>query len=93
MTRNPLPEHVRRQNLPKLIPQLSEADLTELVFNLWAAQIWGNKQYLVQQIISANGLDNLKLHLRRLWDTSAPVAKRYEGHPSEVRGIQNVLGR
>ncbi len=40
---------------PKRIPQLSEADLAELISDLWAAQIWGNKQYLVQQIVAKNG--------------------------------------
>ena len=63
---------------PNRISSLSEADVTELVKHLWAAQMWGNKQYLAQQIVSKNGLDTLKLHLRNLWDTSQSVERRYD---------------
>jgi hypothetical protein len=67
-----------QREFPAKIPQLSEADLTSLVEHLWAARIWGNQQYLVQQILSANGLDVLKQQLDQLWDTSKSVHRRYD---------------
>jgi hypothetical protein len=67
-----------QRDFPKRLPDLAESDLSELVSNLWAAQIWGNKQYLVQKIVSTNGLDKLKSKLEKLWDRALPVAGRYE---------------
>jgi hypothetical protein len=67
-----------QREFPKRLPDLAESDLGELVSHLWAAQIWGNKQYLIQKIVSANGLDKLGNELSRVWDTDVPVADRYE---------------
>ncbi len=58
--------------------ELAESDLVELISHLWAAQIWGNKQYLLQKIVSANGMEKVKTELTRLWDVSLPVADRYD---------------
>lgn len=67
-----------QKDFPKRMPELAESDLAELVSRLWAAQIWGNKQYLIQKIVSTNGLDKLGNEMSRLWDTDIPVADRYE---------------
>jgi hypothetical protein len=67
------------------VGELAESDLTELISHLWAAQIWGNKQYLVQKIVSANGMEKLKTELTRLWDTSLPVADRYDHFLQTIR--------
>lgn len=77
-------EHRRNQTdffqreFPTRLSGLAESDVLELVSRLWAAQIWGNKQYLAQKIISANGLEKLSDQFRRLWDTSLDVADRYD---------------
>jgi hypothetical protein len=67
-----------QREFPKRLYELAESDLGELVSRLWAAQMWGNKQYLIQKIVSANGLDKLSRELSRLWDTDISVADRYE---------------
>lgn len=73
--------------LPKRVAELSEADIDGLVVMLWASQFWGNKQYLVQKIISANGIDRLRQELKLLLDTSTPVAVRYDRFLREVKGL------
>lgn len=51
------------EELPARLPELSEADITELVTMLWATAMWGNKQYHAQQIITENGIDKLRQEL------------------------------
>jgi len=67
-----------------LLPELSEADVTELVTILWATAMWGNKQYHAQQVITENGIDKLRQELTKLLDTSQPPGTRYQ------RFVRNV---
>jgi len=39
------------------LEDLDEFRLGELISNLWATQGWTNKDYLINKIISANGLE------------------------------------
>lgn len=73
-----------RKELPQKLNELSEADVDELVVKLWASRMWGNKQYLVQQVISDNGIEKLRRELRELLDTKESVAVRYERFAKEV---------
>jgi hypothetical protein len=73
--------------LPDLLPELSEADVTELVTMLWASRIWGNKQYHAQQIITENGIDRLRQELANLLDTSQPSGKRYDRCVRDVKHL------
>lgn len=76
-----------RDELPTRLPDLSEADVTELVTMLWATALWGNKQYHAQQVITENGIDKLRQELTRLLDTSRPPAKRYERFVHNVKHL------
>jgi len=73
-----------QKELPQKINELSEADIDELVVKLWASRMWGNKQYLVQQVISDNGIEKLRREFRELLDSGKPVASRYERFAKEV---------
>ncbi len=64
--------------LPNKLSELSELDIEELVTNLWASEIWGNKQYRAQKIISENGIPKIQLELTKLLDTSKPPSTRYQ---------------
>ena len=74
-----------RDELPARLPELSEADVTELVTILWATAMWGNKQYYAQQIITENGIDKLRQELTKLLDASQPPGKRYERFVNSVK--------
>jgi hypothetical protein len=73
------------EELPARLPELSEADVTELVTMLWATSMWGNKQYHAQQIITENGIDKLREELAKLLDASQSPGKRYERFVSRVK--------
>lgn len=66
-----------QKELPENLNELSEADIDELVVKLWASRMWGNKQYLVQQVIADNGIEKLRTEFRELLDTKKGVASRY----------------
>lgn len=76
-----------QRELPKQLDGLSETELVELIAELWASQIWGNKQYLAQKIISDNGIENVEAELKHLLDTSRPVGARYERFLKRVKGL------
>jgi len=76
-----------QRELPKKVTELSEADVDKLIAMLWASQMWGNKQYLVQKIISDNGIEKLRRELKLLLDTSLPVETRYERFLKEIKGL------
>lgn len=76
-----------QNELPNKIDELSEIELEEIISNLWASRIWGNKQYLVQKIIAENGLDTLKDEIKRLLITSKPVSERYARALKKIKGL------
>lgn len=49
-----------QKELPSKLPPLSQAEVDELITKLWSSRIWGKEQYLVQLILSKNGLDRLR---------------------------------
>jgi hypothetical protein len=67
-----------QQEFPKRLPTLTESDLLEMYSRLWASQMFTNKLYRVQKILSATKLDKLKDEFNRLRDTTLPVADRYD---------------
>lgn len=42
---------------------MSEEDLLEYLSKLWAMLIWGNKQYVVDKLIAAHGLETVRMKL------------------------------
>ena len=76
-----------QNELPKKIDELSEIELEEIISNLWASRIWGNKQYLVQKIIAENGLDTLKDEIKRLLNTSKPAPEKYARALKKIKGL------
>jgi hypothetical protein len=76
-----------QDELPSRLEALSEADVAALVGELWASQIWGNKQYLVQKVIEDNGLDALREELGHLLDRSVSPQARYERGVSRIRRL------
>ena len=48
------------------ILQMDEADILALITQLWATQFWKNQQYILDRIISSNGLEKLRKALADL---------------------------
>jgi hypothetical protein len=60
------------------ILQMDEADILALVTQLWATQFWKNQQYILDKIISSNGLENLRKALADLLCGQSDISARYD---------------
>lgn len=69
------------------IENLAEKDFGILISKLWASQIWGNKEYLVNKILKDNGLPKIKAELRELLYGSQPLDERYDRFKMNIKGL------
>lgn len=69
------------------LAKMTKDDLTEYLSKLWAMRIWGNKQYVVDQLIADNTLPSLVEHLTNLVWSSAPLEKRWDNFRKHVKGM------
>lgn len=74
-----------QQELPERLPQLSEADVEEIVGLLWSHMMWGNKAYVAQQIVAENGLERVRENLRLLYAQQADPEDAYDRFLSSVK--------
>ena len=76
-----------QEELPAKLEELSEAELTQIVTELWATGMWGNKQYVAQKVLMDNGIDKLRLELRNLFKQGVAPGARYERWLKEIRHL------
>ncbi len=69
------------------LQQMSADEFAEYLSKLWAMSIWGNKQYVVDKVISDNGLSNLLKHLSDLIWSTLPLDQRWDRFRKTVKGI------
>jgi len=67
-----------QEELPSRLDHLAESDVADLVRRLWSLQFWGNKQYVVDDLIRDNGLDRIAEGLRVLLDRRKAPTQRYQ---------------
>ena len=67
--------------------KFNELTLAEMIKKLWAAQIWGNKEYLINKIIRDNGMDNLVNKFNYLFSSKDTPGKRYDEFLKNIKGI------
>lgn len=61
------------------LDQMSEVSFSELISDLWASGLWGNKDYLVQNIIQSNGgIENIKKKFINLLYGKKPFEERFD---------------
>jgi hypothetical protein len=73
--------------LPTVLPELSEVDIVDMVQMLWAYQMWSNKQYVAQKIVTDNGIEKVKQSLIFLLDKSKPAPERYSKFLNDIKGV------
>ena len=71
----------------KKLRSMTELQFGELISKLWASALWGNKEYLVQKIIDANGMDKIIDELENLLYGSEPFDKRFDRFLREIKGL------
>ncbi|WP_176231715.1 hypothetical protein [Candidatus Hakubella thermalkaliphila] len=69
------------------LQSITEFELGEIILRLWASQLWGNKEYLVQKLLADNTLDTIKEKLSDLLWGEDPIERRYEGFLRRVKGL------
>ena len=70
----------------KLLSMTEEVFL-EYVSKLWSMLIWGNKKYVVDQLIANNGFDALKKQLAELLYGTSSIEKRWDSFLKSVKGM------
>lgn len=84
--REELCERVRSFTADKIL-KLTEEGLYDLLANLWAMRLWGNKQYYVNEIIKSNGMDLLRKQLHNLLYGQSDIVKRWDDFRNNVKYI------
>ena len=69
------------------LKSMTEFEFGELISGLWASALWGNKDYLVQKIIEANGLSKIVNEIDNLLYGSGPFVERFDRFLKEVKGL------
>ncbi|MGA3101435.1 MAG: hypothetical protein ABSD61_06210 [Terracidiphilus sp.] len=72
---------------PELLQRMSADEFAEYLSKLWAMSIWGNKQYVVDKVISDNGLPEVLRHLSDLVWSKMPLDHRWDTFRKTVKGI------
>jgi hypothetical protein len=69
------------------ILKMTEEDIFEYISKLWAMLIWGNKHYVVDKIIEANGLQNFRKYLAELVWGKGELIERWDNFRSHIKGM------
>ena len=69
------------------INNLNEEDFSELIKNLWASNVWQNKEYKVQYLIRNNGFEKIKKELRKLLYGKDSIENRWNTFKKSIKGL------
>lgn len=66
---------------------LSKDDFGRIIEKMWASDVWGDKDYYVNKLLSDNGLPKLRSELKELLYGSHPLDKRFDRFNKSVKGL------
>jgi hypothetical protein len=72
---------------PKKLETLDEITFEKIIGGLWASQFWGNKRYLIQKLLTDNGIEKLGKELNILLHGEKPPEVRYSDFLKRVKGL------
>ena len=72
---------------PERIATMTSDDVYEYLSKLWAMLIWGNKHYVVDKILSDNGLQVFRENLSRLVWATDPFPNRWDQFRQTIKGM------
>lgn len=77
-----------RKHLTKdRIGKLTSDELATLIKDLWATNIWHNKDYKADKLIKDNGLDKVRASLEELFYGDAALEKRWDAFRATIKGF------
>jgi len=78
----------RKQFFQKLARErFNELNFSEIIKKLWGAQIWSNKDYLINKIIKNNGIKKLTDEFTRLVSLKNTPGERYQRFLENIRDM------
>lgn len=72
---------------PDRMAAMTPEDVAQYLSKLWAMLIWGNKQYVVDKVLSSNGLDKFRIELSALVWGEGSLAKRWDGFRDSIKSV------
>ena len=69
------------------ISAMTPEDVLLYLSKLWAMLIWGNKQYAVNKILSANGLEKFRRELSALLWGKDSIVKRWDNFRENIKSV------
>jgi hypothetical protein len=76
----------RQETFRELLNEpFSEFQFSQVVRQLWAAQLWHNRDYLISQILKANGIDKLRKEWDLLLSGTGSPGRRYEQFVTQIK--------
>jgi hypothetical protein len=69
------------------LKSLTEKEFAKIIESLWASQIWGNKDYLVEKILNDNGLPKIRTELIELLYGKDSLDKRFDRFKQNIKGL------
>jgi hypothetical protein len=76
-------EHLGKDRIAKL----TSDELATLIKDLWATNIWHNKDYKADKLIKDNGLDKARASLEELFYGDAALEKRWDAFRATIKGF------
>jgi hypothetical protein len=75
----------------KKILSMTEDDVYQYISKLWAMLIWGNKHYVVDKIITNNGLENFRNQLTHVIWADDPIEQRWDEFSEKIKGMGSAM--
>ena len=72
---------------PENIDALDEEGFYSLMEPLWALCMWGNKHYVVDNIVEKNGMEAIRREFKKLLYGGEEMAKRWDEFRRQIKGI------
>lgn len=72
---------------PQHLKNLTEEEFGTIWKKLWASQVWGNKDYRVNEILEANGIDRIRQELSILLYGDRPLEVRFDRFRENITGL------
>ena len=82
----------REESLSKIlqkerIQNLTEFELGEIISKLWATRVWTNNEYILQKIISENGMEVIRRELTNLLYGERNFEERFDHFMKNFKGL------
>jgi hypothetical protein len=76
---------------PDGLSQMTELEFGQVISSLWASQMWGNKSYLVDNLLDDNTIESLREQLQKLLWGKGSIANRYSAFRKKTKGVGTAM--